>query len=187
MYPALAVSLEMLEFVSTLFLHLAPNETAWADALVTFLARRGHVFEAQDSLRRRFSSALCQFQVLVRVVNAELDKQISAARHEVLLHDPADWDDVVPEMLVLPKIDNSTPITARLYVSALSTDGCSLQGPSISALSSCAERDVNEPTMSSPILYPPIGSEPPISPSEYLRSRCPLCFGGMSETGENKL
>ena len=111
----------------------------------------------------------------------------SAARHEVLLHDPADWDDVVPEMLVLPKINNSTPITARLYVSALSTDGRSLQGPSISALSSCAERDVNEPTTSSPILYPPIGSEPPISPSEYLRSHCPLCFGGMSETGENKL
>ncbi|KAF9507986.1 hypothetical protein BS47DRAFT_1272122, partial [Hydnum rufescens UP504] len=49
-YPALAVSLEMLEFVSTLFLHLAPNETAWSDALTTFLARQGHVFEAQDSL-----------------------------------------------------------------------------------------------------------------------------------------
>ncbi|KAF9517886.1 hypothetical protein BS47DRAFT_1290429, partial [Hydnum rufescens UP504] len=49
-YPALAVSLNMLEFVSTLFVHLAPNETAWADALTSFLARRGHVFEAQDSL-----------------------------------------------------------------------------------------------------------------------------------------
>ncbi|KAF9518971.1 hypothetical protein BS47DRAFT_1255603, partial [Hydnum rufescens UP504] len=82
-YPALAVSLEMLEFVSTLFLHLAPNETAWSDALTTFLARRGHVFEAQDSLRRRFASALGQFQILVRVVNAEVDKQIVIARREI--------------------------------------------------------------------------------------------------------
>ncbi|KAF9505469.1 hypothetical protein BS47DRAFT_1306579 [Hydnum rufescens UP504] len=78
-YPALAVSLDMLEFVSTLFVHLAPNETAWADALTSFLARRGHVFEAQDSLRRRFASALGQYQVLVRVVTAEMDKQISVA------------------------------------------------------------------------------------------------------------
>ncbi|KAF9504125.1 hypothetical protein BS47DRAFT_1308730 [Hydnum rufescens UP504] len=38
-YPALAVSLDMLEFVSMLFVHLAPNETAWADALTSFLAR----------------------------------------------------------------------------------------------------------------------------------------------------
>ncbi|KAF9503572.1 hypothetical protein BS47DRAFT_1262726, partial [Hydnum rufescens UP504] len=30
-HPALAVSLEMLEFVSELFVHLAPNEAAWAD------------------------------------------------------------------------------------------------------------------------------------------------------------
>ncbi|KAF9503385.1 hypothetical protein BS47DRAFT_1309826, partial [Hydnum rufescens UP504] len=37
-YPALAVSLNMPEFVSTLFVHLAPNETAWADALTLFLA-----------------------------------------------------------------------------------------------------------------------------------------------------
>ncbi|KAF9503747.1 hypothetical protein BS47DRAFT_1277188, partial [Hydnum rufescens UP504] len=57
-YPALAVSLEMLEFVSMLFLHLAPNKTAWSDALTTFLARRGHVFEAQDSLCQQFTSAL---------------------------------------------------------------------------------------------------------------------------------
>jgi hypothetical protein len=170
-HPALAVSVEMLEFVSTLFLHLAPNETAWTDTLVTFLARRGHVFGAQDSLRRRFSSALCQFQVLVRVVNAEMEKQISAARHEILSHNPVDWNNVAP-LLALPKVDGIMPITARTYVSALSPDGRSPQGPTVSASSSCVEGNVNEP---------------PISVSDYLRSRCPLCFGGMSETPESNL
>jgi hypothetical protein len=168
-YPALAVSLEMLEFVSTLFLHLAPNETAWADTLVTFLARRGHVFEAQDSLHRRFASALGQFQILVRIVNAEMDKQISIARREVLSRDPTDQDNISPD--VLPKVDESTPITARLYVSALSTDGCS----------------VREPTVASPTIHSHRGFDPPITPSDYLRSRCPLCFGGFNKVGESKL
>lgn len=83
-YPALAVSLDMLEFVSMLFVHLAPNETAWADALTSFLARQGHVFEAQDSLHQQFASALGQYQVLICIVTAEMDKQITVAWHVVL-------------------------------------------------------------------------------------------------------
>ena len=89
-YPALAVSLKMLEFVSTLFLHLAPNETAWADALVTFLASQGHVFEAQDLLHWQFTSALGQFQILVCVMNAEVDKQISITHCEISSYNPID-------------------------------------------------------------------------------------------------
>ncbi|KAF9514912.1 hypothetical protein BS47DRAFT_1284158, partial [Hydnum rufescens UP504] len=83
-HPALAVSLEMLEFMSKLFVHLAPNEAAWADMLVKFLARWGHVFKAQDLLHQQFGSALAQYQVLVCVVDAEINKQISVAHHEVL-------------------------------------------------------------------------------------------------------
>ncbi|KAF9510271.1 hypothetical protein BS47DRAFT_1300342 [Hydnum rufescens UP504] len=30
LFPTLAVSLNMLEFVASLFLHMAPNERAWA-------------------------------------------------------------------------------------------------------------------------------------------------------------
>jgi hypothetical protein len=162
-YPALAVSIEMLEFVSMLFVHLAPNETAWAEALVMFLARRGHVFEAQDSFRRRFASALGQFQVLIRVVNAEMDKQISVARCEVLSHDPIDRDDIVTAGVVaLPGVDESTPIAARSYTSALSTSPMT-----------------DLPTTST--------SDCPTIPSEYLRSRCPLCFGGINEAGDSKL
>jgi CxC1 like cysteine cluster associated with KDZ transposases len=186
-YPALAVSLEMLEFVSTLFLHLAPNETAWSDTLATFLARRGHVFEAQDSLRRRFASALGQFQILVRVVNAEVDKQISVARREILSCDPVDRDNIGPDAIVLPKVDESTPITARLYVSALSSDGCLVSEPTTPTMNDHTKGDANGPTMSSRTTLSHLGLDPPISPSDYLRSRCPLCFGGVNKVGESKL
>lgn len=62
---ALAISLEMLEFVATLFVHLAPNETAWCDALMVFLSKRGHVFETKHSLHWRFGTALHQYQILI--------------------------------------------------------------------------------------------------------------------------
>ncbi|KAF9520120.1 hypothetical protein BS47DRAFT_1357629 [Hydnum rufescens UP504] len=75
-HPALSVSLEMLEFVSKLFMHLAPNEAAWADKLVKFLARWGHVFKAQDSLCQRFGSALAQYQVLLDSCNKAWDSKL---------------------------------------------------------------------------------------------------------------
>lgn len=183
-YPALAVSLDMLEFVSMLFVHLALNETAWCDALTVFLARRGHVFEAQDSLRRRFASAFGQYQVLVRVVKAEVDKQMDVARHMVLSQDSFVEDDIPPEPISLPDINDSTPITSRLYVSALSADGRSARKPSASTVEdSTQSRHITSP-------LPVAGSHTSnmhATPSDYLRSRCPLCFGGSDGSGERKL
>ncbi|KAF9505364.1 hypothetical protein BS47DRAFT_1306737 [Hydnum rufescens UP504] len=48
--PTLAVSLDMLEFVSDLFVNMAPNEQAWAAALTKYLKAHGHEFATGDSL-----------------------------------------------------------------------------------------------------------------------------------------
>ena len=176
MYPALAVSLDMLDFVSTLFVHLAPNEMAWADALTSFLARRGHVFEARDLLRQRFASSLGQYQVLVCVVNAEMDKQISVAWHVVLSQDPADRDDISPKTVVLLAIDDSTPITNRLYISTLSPDGRSVHQPPTSTTENSSQSlAISPPSLDADV---DTHSNTCAVPSGYLRSRCPLCFGG---------
>src|SRR5271156_6727545 len=120
--------MEMLEFAATLFVHLAPNEAAWCDTLTTFLSKRGYTFDAKDSLRRRFGTALHQYQVLVRVVNAEVDKQIGVARQEVLSR-PIEREDIMSEVIPLPEVDVATPVTHRLYVSALSSDGLTVRKP----------------------------------------------------------
>ncbi|KAF9503184.1 hypothetical protein BS47DRAFT_1402659 [Hydnum rufescens UP504] len=145
--------------MSELFVHLAPNEAAWADMLVKFLARRGHVFKAQDLLRQRFGSALAQYQVSVRVVDAEINKQISVACHEVLSHDPADWDNVALETIE----------------------------PTTSTMNDLIEGSANEPTMSSLPLGSCSGPNPSVTPSDYLRSHCPLCFGAHNKAGDSKL
>ncbi|KAF9513640.1 hypothetical protein BS47DRAFT_1263550, partial [Hydnum rufescens UP504] len=63
--PSLAVSLDMLEFVASLFLNMAPNERAWVAMVVEYLRACGHEFATGDSFRRRFANALAYYQVLV--------------------------------------------------------------------------------------------------------------------------
>jgi CxC1 like cysteine cluster associated with KDZ transposases len=48
--PTLAVSMDMLEFVSDLFVNMAPNEQAWATTLTKYLKAHGHEFATGDSL-----------------------------------------------------------------------------------------------------------------------------------------
>ncbi|KAG2079725.1 uncharacterized protein F5147DRAFT_552625, partial [Suillus discolor] len=40
--PSLAVDLQLLELVKTLFMHITPNTTAWCETLKVFLAGRGY-------------------------------------------------------------------------------------------------------------------------------------------------
>ncbi|KAG6805397.1 hypothetical protein H0H92_015566, partial [Tricholoma furcatifolium] len=56
--PSLAVSLKVLDFVSELFLHMAPNNTAWCKATERFLDRMGYKLPTEGSLRKRFGNAL---------------------------------------------------------------------------------------------------------------------------------
>jgi CxC1 like cysteine cluster associated with KDZ transposases len=73
-HPTLAVSLDMLEFVAELFLHIAPNERDWAAMLVKHLRAHGYHFVTADSLHHCFANALAHYQQLVRLVDAEVEK-----------------------------------------------------------------------------------------------------------------
>ncbi|KAG2109214.1 hypothetical protein DEU56DRAFT_874510 [Suillus clintonianus] len=101
--PSLAVDLRLLEFVRLLFLRQSPNQTAWCDALETFLDGMKYKLRLKNNLRRRFSNAFHWYQVLT----------VLAQNH-----------------------------IATLVVGSRKDGACVDQ------------------------------------PSEYLRSRCPLCFGG---------
>ncbi|EIN05046.1 hypothetical protein PUNSTDRAFT_40420, partial [Punctularia strigosozonata HHB-11173 SS5] len=64
--PTLAVDIKLLEFTRILFLHLAPNVTAWTATLEFFLEGRGYklrelIQNFQDTLRRRYGNALKWF------------------------------------------------------------------------------------------------------------------------------
>jgi hypothetical protein len=125
--------MDMLEFVAELFVHVAPNERAWAATLEKYLNARGHRFATKDSLRRRFANALSHYQMLVRLVDVEITKIIDLHR--------------LPTAPLLSDcvLDLTTPVNERVSLNA---------------------RNLNSL------------SAPRHSPSLYLQSRCPLCFGG---------
>ncbi|KAF9512578.1 hypothetical protein BS47DRAFT_1248895, partial [Hydnum rufescens UP504] len=56
--PTLAVSLNMLEFIAKLFLHIAPNERGWAAMLVKYLKAHRYHFMTADSFHHHFANAL---------------------------------------------------------------------------------------------------------------------------------
>ncbi|KAF9509189.1 hypothetical protein BS47DRAFT_1301796 [Hydnum rufescens UP504] len=75
-HPTLAVSLDMLEFIAKLFLHIAPNERGWAATLVKYLKAHRYHFMTADSFHHHFANALAHYQQLVRLVNAEVEKLV---------------------------------------------------------------------------------------------------------------
>jgi hypothetical protein len=117
--PTLAVSLDMLEFVAELFLHIAPNERGWAATVVKYLDARGHYFVTGDSFRRRFANALTHYQILVRLVNAEVSQMVDCSRAAPSLNQDHDGAPLPPP-LPTPKLDESTPVNEREYTNAQS-------------------------------------------------------------------
>ncbi|KAG2106897.1 hypothetical protein BD769DRAFT_1630671 [Suillus cothurnatus] len=62
--PSLAVDLRVLEFVRLLFVHQAPNQTTWCDAVETFLDGMGYKLSCKNNLRRRFGNTFHWYRVL---------------------------------------------------------------------------------------------------------------------------
>ncbi|EIN03444.1 hypothetical protein PUNSTDRAFT_33210, partial [Punctularia strigosozonata HHB-11173 SS5] len=82
--PSLAFDLNMLELVAMLFLNTAPNVTAWAATLETFLGVRKYHLRTKDSLRRRFGNALSWFIYLRDCVKEKTFTAIEDARKAIV-------------------------------------------------------------------------------------------------------
>src|SRR5260221_2046487 len=70
--PGLAVSLVMLEWACTLFLHMASNMQAWADTVEIMLKHQGYVFRKSHSFHLRFNHALIDDHMLIQLAQAEM-------------------------------------------------------------------------------------------------------------------
>lgn len=77
--PSLAVDLQLLDFVKSLYVRQSPNITAWCDALESSLIRKGFNIK-MNTLRRRFSNAYHWFCVLVMKNEDHISKLICDVR-----------------------------------------------------------------------------------------------------------
>lgn len=192
--PTLAVDLKLLEFARLQFLHLVPNTTGWCDAMESFLSGlffklttrvstyrlilpSSFINSEQNSLRRRFSNCLRWYYTLLDSTEVHIQNSLNVVRQDLL-------DGKHPAMSVAPSssVSPSTPVLPPL-------------SPSSPPLPSSPLPASSPPLASSPLpaSSPPLPSSPPPDrdpfpdgpgsdtlerPSEYLRRRCHLCFGG---------
>ncbi|KAF8334705.1 uncharacterized protein EI90DRAFT_2914624 [Cantharellus anzutake] len=171
-HPSLAVSIDVLEWVSLLSTFTALNNCAWAATMQIVLQRHSFHFDAKDSLRRRFTNALKYYQSLKSLVQAELI-------HLAQTHMPP---------------SQRLSMILQLQENDLDTDA----GPSVSSLNSPhpgntqngtnfnAKTPINHRMYENAHHIPSQGTpKADDQPSSFLHSRCPLCFGGSHTKAED--
>src|SRR5258708_3241155 len=98
--PTLVIDIFMLEWATTLFLHMALNVCAWTTTTEIMLKQEGYAFDTSDSLCCHFNNAL-----MGQMVNAIPSP--SQNQH---------CDDMIPPFPIT--LDESTPIDGRKYQNA---------------------------------------------------------------------
>ncbi|KAJ7821848.1 hypothetical protein B0H13DRAFT_2241700 [Mycena leptocephala] len=210
--PTLAVDLRVLEFVMGLFLNMPPNNTALTKTLETYLDSMGYKLDNRvcllDALRRRFGNALEWYTSMRHRTTEKIDGIISLAR-DLLPQNCAPPAPPAHTPAPRPRTEAppSTPSTPRPSVpppqSPLKrrrSSPAATPPPDSSPPASPTKR--RPACQSSPSASPPASPSPPSSPtnsshdypfsepedrsrpSDYLRARCPACFGGKWEDPE---
>ena len=149
LWPTLAVDLNMLDYVNELFVRSPPNTTAWCDSLEAFLGARSYKLETRDAIRRRFGNALQWYGHLI----AQKELLISGVINEGRLKIEAD---------IKPPLESEDLIE----------EGQNQEPPPSSSPTPTGD-DASDQSHETTKATPDIPR-----PSEYLRQRCPLCFGG---------
>ncbi|KAJ7912883.1 hypothetical protein B0H13DRAFT_1874459 [Mycena leptocephala] len=169
--PSLAVDLRVLEFTMNLFLQVAPNNTAISIALERVLSNMGFQLDHQNSLRRRFGNCLMWYTHLRNRLKAKYSGLLEAVR-EVLVPQAEVEPEEEPEEITPP----APPPLPR---------GCQAGRSGPAQRRPPAHQPLLPPRVvvlgeSSPYPEIPFPEPPPRAcPSEYLRRRCPACFGNL--------
>ncbi|KAJ7079204.1 hypothetical protein C8R44DRAFT_754712 [Mycena epipterygia] len=177
LHPSLAVDLRVLEFALNLFVQIAPNNTAFTQALERTLATLGFQLDHKNSLRRRFGSCLMWYTHLRNRTKEHYSRTIEAVRTELI---PESVEPVAPEQEDVPPTPRRSPTpTPRGRRPTRSRTPSSERSSSATpptptqarpAPRKCARSQTPELPFPKPL--------PQTRPSEYLRCRCPACFGG---------
>ncbi|KAJ7710781.1 hypothetical protein B0H17DRAFT_1155465 [Mycena rosella] len=177
--PSLAVDVQVLDFVSRLFVNLPPNNTAFWYKLKT-----------KDTLRVRFGNTLEWYISLQQATKERMDQLLDRARDIERAQDETE-DDNEAERSAMPTLtptpSTSRPSTPQTLPPAASMPvgrpvppapvrGKQSRRATVKEVEDEDEDDEDESTPpSNPFPEPP----PRTRPSKYLISRCPACFGGL--------
>ncbi|KAG6904128.1 hypothetical protein DXG01_012419, partial [Tephrocybe rancida] len=189
--PTLAVDIKVLDFVSSLFLNVAPNNAGWTKTVETFLEKQGYKLKTEGSLRKRFGNALVWYNFLQDATTRHVGdvlrvtRSIAVELHDGKRHQSVDEEFDAPDPFSSPcerarhpspaTPDNISPQSSTNIRRAMVEDEESDSDDPVPVGSKRRhdEREVDEAEQN-PFADPSAR----VRPSDYLRSQCPLCFGG---------
>ncbi|KAJ7883156.1 hypothetical protein B0H14DRAFT_3750115 [Mycena olivaceomarginata] len=161
--PSLAVDLRVLEFAFKLFLNVAPNHTAFSTTLETVLSTMGYQLNRQNTLLRRFGNALTWYGHLRNRSKAYYRAALEKMRTIPPPTGEMPHTDHSPSRSPSPGLPPRTP--------SRSERGSPANPPRLRKRGRSPRPDRPDPPFPDPL--------PRSCPSEYLRRRCPLCFGNL--------
>ncbi|KAF8078230.1 hypothetical protein FPV67DRAFT_1403470 [Lyophyllum atratum] len=201
--PTLGVDMKVLDFVASLFVNVAPNNTAWCKTVETFLSKRGYKLTTEDSLRKRFGNALHWYNVLQDESALYVDNLLGSMRRAQF---------GIEDGIKISLCETSVASSSRVPDSpTLGSTRCTVtpntphrpqhprdeeeETPSPTEHHSAEQQGTpahgskrrrsgtgEDTCPSNPFPTPLLR----IRPSDYLRSRCPLCFGGIFSSIRNE-
>ncbi|KAJ7437710.1 hypothetical protein FB451DRAFT_1450462 [Mycena latifolia] len=202
--PSFTVDVRVLEFAMQLFVRIAPNNTAWCGTIESFLGGLGFSLEHEGSLRKLFASSLEWYTHLRHTVNHRFDDILERTRYYHFLEDVSDDDEdraatstptptpAATQQTSPPRTPPASPLSTtqnvpppnergrrrRRFSFSPSRENSTSPTPAPSGTRQKRRRDATpEPEpVKNPFCEPP----PRTRPSEYLRRRCPACFGALA-------
>ncbi|KAJ7729056.1 hypothetical protein B0H16DRAFT_1734416 [Mycena metata] len=166
--PGLAVDVRLLEFTMKLFVRIALNKSAMVGALQQHLEALGFKLPSDDSMRRQFSSSLEWYSYMRHRAEAKVDDVLVATRLSRPLEGPPQESP--------PPSPPETP-TRPSFPRAGGHRAPQMPPRQQAAGGKKRKRD-DTPPPKNPFPDP----QPRTRPSDYLRERCPGCFGGDFKT-----
>ncbi|KAJ8095882.1 hypothetical protein PM082_022781 [Marasmius tenuissimus] len=171
--PTLAVDMKLLDLVTRLFLRVSPNQTAWSSTLEDFIAARGYRLQGEDPLRRRFANALQWYNALQQRCEAFLDDLIADQRENLLQERERAPSETRDE-------------EERFWTGGGGSGSSRDEMPGVRIVGDESGSSEDETQEGARKRRRVVFERPESSrkrPSDYLCSRCPLCFGGDSDRG----
>jgi hypothetical protein len=186
-FPTLAVDIRVVDFVRRLFSRIAPNYTAWCSAVTDFLGAQGYHLPGDDPLRRCFANALQWFISLNDMTSAHVDNIVHRVRADLIpcsslngtYRSPAAHCDRPTLTLTEEQPSDSDSETPWR-----NNRGVTLEEVIDKEAEENGSQKRTRENSSDEEEWDPSGSESRSTalgrPTEYLCTRCPLCFGGSS-------
>ncbi|KAJ7687721.1 hypothetical protein B0H17DRAFT_939174 [Mycena rosella] len=181
LHPRFAVDMRVLEFAMKLFVRIAPNNTAWCATIESFLSGLGFSMANEGLIRKLFGSALEWYTHLRHQVDQHYNDTLERIQRYHFLDAATSNNDSDDNVTPTAPQQEPAPAPTPMPTHSPPTENqgrhsrrfFSSRHPSMSPTPGATQKRARDPN---PFLEPPPGTWP----SDYLRRRCPACFGGLN-------